>query len=42
MINERAIKKLLKLKNDSINRGERTPEVIIVDARYKKTASKVE
>ena len=40
--NERTIKKLLKLKNDVTNKGERTPEVIIIDARYKKTASKVE
>lgn len=37
--NYRPIDKLLKLRSDALNKGERAPEIIIIDARNKNSAS---
>lgn len=38
----RSIDKLFKIKNEAANKGLRTPDIIVIDSRYKKSASKAE
>jgi hypothetical protein len=40
-VSEVSIKNLLKLRDDERNAGKRVPEILVVDGRFKKTASKV-